>query len=250
MKLGGKVLKSLLILLIVINSGSIKVFAQSYSPSYSVNEYSFGAGSQTNLSSTNYQGMASLGDTGVGSTLGTNYGAQAGYNTTIDPYLEVVVNSVNDNLGYLSTASTATATATFSVIDYVSSGYTVQTDALPPTNGTYSLHASTVASTSTPGTEQFGMNLVKNTNFCGAGCNLGADPVQVPSSSFSYGQADGATAYNQVNKFKYVNGSTIALSTQSTGETDFTISYIFNISTGTPAGQYTFNDVLVVTATY
>jgi hypothetical protein len=36
----------------------------------------------------------------------------------------------------------------------------------------------------------------------------------------------------------------------TTGEADYTISYVYNISNGTPEGNYVFNDILVATATY
>jgi hypothetical protein len=77
---------------------------------------------------------------------------------------------------------------------------------------------------------------------------LGSDPVQVPSSSFSFGAA--AANYNTACNFTYNNGDTVAQSTQSSGETDFTISYLFNISSITPGGTYTMNQSLVATSTF
>jgi hypothetical protein len=103
---------------------------------------------------------------------------------------------------------------------------------------------------SSAGSEQFGMNLVAN-NSCpqsGMPGSLGSDPVQVPSSSFSFGAA--AANYNTACNFTYNNGDTVAQSTQSSGETDFTISYLFNISSITPGGTYTMNQSLVATSTF
>jgi hypothetical protein len=51
--------------------------------------------------------------------------------------------------------------------------------------------------------------------------------------------------YNTCGLFKYVKGDTIASSSKSSGETDYTISYIFNISPTTPGGTYSMNHVLV-----
>jgi hypothetical protein len=106
------------------------------------------------------------------------------------------------------------------------------------------MHALSTPTASIPGTEQFGMNLVANTS----PITFGANPSQNPSSVFSFGAA--ASGYNTANLYKYVQGSTIASSNSSSGETDYTISYIYNISNSTPGGYYLFNDVLVATATF
>ena len=144
----------------------------------------------------------------------------------------------------LSTGSTTTTTATFSVKNYISSGYTVVTVSNPPINNAYTMHNLTSPTASSAGTEQFGINLVANTS----PITFGVNPVQVPSSAFSYGAA--AAGYNTPNLYKYVPGNTIAYSNSSSGETDYTISYIYNISVLTAGGTYTFNDVLVATATF
>jgi hypothetical protein len=85
---------------------------------------------------------------------------------------------------------------------------------------------------------------VANTN----PANFGAGPVQVPSGAFSNGTV--ASGYNTANLYKYVKGDTIASSAASSGETDYTISYILSINSSTPAGQYTMNNVLVATSTF
>jgi len=97
---------------------------------------------------------------------------------------------------------------------------------------------------SSSGTEQFGINLVANTS----PATFGSNPAQIPNSTFSFGQA--ASGYNTPNLYKYVNGDTVASSSSSSGETDYTISYIFNISSTTPGGTYTMNHVLVATSTF
>jgi hypothetical protein len=106
------------------------------------------------------------------------------------------------------------------------------------------MHNLTSPTASVAGSEQFGINLVHNTS----PASFGANPVQVPSSAFSFGAA--APGYNTPNQYKYVPGDTIAYSNSSSGETDYTISYIYNISVITPGGTYGFNDVLVATATF
>ncbi len=140
-------------------------------------------------------------------------------------------------------------TGTFSVKTYLASGYIVQIASDPPDNGgTHQLNTMSGPSLSSPGTEQFGINLVANTTACGSPQNIGADPVQVPDSTFSYGTA--ASGYDQCGKFKYNKGDVIAQSTKSSGETDYTISFLYNISTGTTDGIYVYHGVIVATSTF
>lgn len=220
---------------------------QSSSAHYSVDEVYFGTGGELNACSTNYCSKQAAGETGVGASSSTNYKSQAGFNTDRTPYLSFIVTGGTTDLGVLSTGSASTATATFSVKTYLAGGYVVQTVSDPPKNSLPNQPTLTALSTptaSSPGTEQFGINLVANTS----PTSFGSNPIQVPDSTFSFGAA--ATGYNTANLFKYVKGDTVAQSTKSSGETDYTISYLFNISNVTAAGQYTFNHVLVATSTF
>ncbi len=226
-------------------------YQQACSSSYGVSRTDFSNGSVTDSTcstSTGYCAAQTLGDTTVGLTSGTSYQAQTGYNVDRSPSLEMLVNTASVNAGILSTGSTKTANATFSVESYLSSGYGVYTISPPPTYGTDTLPGLTSPVAATAGTREFGMNLVANTTACGAPANFGAAPLQVPSSSFSYGSA--ATNYNTCGLFTYNNGDEIAKSAQSTGETEYTISYIFNIDNTTPAGVYTMNQQLVAVPTF
>jgi hypothetical protein len=223
---------------------------QSSSTHYEVNDVFFGSGGALNDCSTTYCAKEALGETGVGNTKSTNYQAQAGFNTNRNPYIAFTVTGGSTNLGTLSTAATATTTATFSVKAYNSSGYIVQLASPGPTDTLPSHHVLTSPSTPTAsavGTEQFGINLVNNTTGCGAPTNFGANPIQVPAG---YGYGAAASGYNTCGLFKYVNGDTIAASTSSSGTTNYTISYIYNISNVTQDGEYAYNGVLVATATY
>ncbi len=223
---------------------------QSSSTNYSVGQVHFGNGGDLSECSTNYCSKQSSGDLAAGATSSTNYQAQAGSNVDRDPYIQVLVNTASVNAGTLTTSTTGTGTATFSVKTYLASGYIVQTVGTPPVDGPHTMTAPSTPTGSTTGTEQFGINLVQNLTSCSppAPVNFGANPVQVPSSSFSYGIA--STGYDACGKFKYVNGDTIAQSSSSSGETDYTISYIMNISSSTPGGTYTTNQSIVATSTY
>ncbi|HJQ08988.1 MAG TPA: hypothetical protein VJ836_05910 [Candidatus Saccharimonadales bacterium] len=230
------------------------IYAQdpiSSSPNYYVNEAFFGTGGELNSCGSAYCARMTAGEIAAGNAAATAFRTQAGFNTDRAPSLAFSVAGGSTDLGTLSTATTATTTATFAVKTYLSSGYIVQFASEPPTNNgpnSDQINPLATPTASSAGTEQFGINLVANTIACGAPANFGAAPVQVPDNTFSFGSV--ATDYNTCGQFKYVKGDTIASSTQSTGETDFTLSFIYNISTLTPNGDYIFNGTLVATPTF
>jgi hypothetical protein len=223
--------------------------AQYASSNYKTNEILFGSGGGFG-SSANYQAQQSLGSLGVGRASSSNYQTYPGPITPETPYLEFVVNSANINLGVLTTAAPSTTTGTFHVKTYLASGYVVTNASAPPKNGSYTMTNLTSPTTSSIGTEQFGINLVLNSGCPQSGLpgSFGASPVQVPDSTFSFGTV--AAGYNTACNFKYVNGDTVAQSTQSSGETDYTVSYLYNISSVTPGGAFSFTHILVATSTF
>ncbi|MEJ0072678.1 MAG: hypothetical protein WDN27_01130 [Candidatus Saccharibacteria bacterium] len=221
-------------LLMALASGGTAWAAQSSSPHYEVNETQFGAGSSENDCSTSYCAKTSAGDTVDGSASSNNYSAQFGFNTSSDPELEVIVGGGTQNMGTLQTTTTGTATNTISVLSYLSNGYTLQITGAAPNQGTHTLTTLTTPSTSQPGSEQFGINLVANTT-----PGIGTDPTKAPSgsSAISNVESDYATA----NLFKYVDGDVVAQSLVSNGETDYTMSMVINVSNVTPGGHYNGN---------
>ncbi len=224
-------------------------FAQYASSNYKSNEVYFSSGSGS-ASSSNYQAKQSLGALGVGRFSSTSYQDYPGTITPQDPYLEFVVSATSTNIGVLSTATPKTTTGNFYVKTYLANGYVVTNASGPPKNSAYTMQALSSPTTSSAGTEQFGINLVLNSG-CpqpGLSGSFGANPAQVPDSTFSFGTV--ATNYNTACNFKYNNGDTVAQSTKSSGETDYTISYLYNISNLTPGGLYTLNHLLVATSTF
>ncbi|HSX35660.1 MAG TPA: hypothetical protein VLH84_01860 [Patescibacteria group bacterium] len=229
---------------------------QSSSSHYQVNEVFFGAGGDLHDCSASYCAKLSAGEIAAGNTAGTAFRAQAGFNTDRQPYLAFSVAGSSTDLGTLSTIGTATSTGTFAVKTYLASGYVVQLASDAPTNNgsnVHTLNPLTSATASVVGTEQFGINLVDNLTNCIDGihhapANFGANPVQVPDSTFSFGTV--ASGYDTCGLYKYNKGDAIALSSQSSGETDYTLSFIYNISPVTPDGLYTYNGVLVATSTF
>lgn len=226
-------------------------YAQYSSTNYKSNEVYFSSGAGTG-SSTNYQAQQSLGALGVGRFSSSSFQSYPGTITPQYPYLEFAVSGVTTNLGVLSTSTPSTTTGSFYVKTYLANGYTVLNESAPPQYSSHTLNALSSPTTSSVGTEQFGINLVLNSG-CGGGlpASFGANPVQNPSSSFSNG-AVGAN-YSTACQFEYKWGGsadTVAFSNSSSGETDYTISYLYNISSLTPAGQYTFTHDLVATSTF
>jgi len=227
---------------------------QAVSPAYSVDEVFFGTGGELeacsadgNSDGVSYCSKQSAGETAVGNSVSPTYQTQAGFNTNREEYLEFIVNSSNTSLGNLTTSSPATLTGTFSVKAYLASGYSVINASDPPSGGGTTPHTLTNLTSPTAynsTAEQFGINLVANTS----PTTFGAAASQQPDSSFGFGAA--ATGYDTANQYKYVKGDTIASSTKSSGQTNFTVSYLVKINGQTPAGKYTFNHVMVALGTY
>jgi hypothetical protein len=231
-------------MLVFLNPGIIMA-AQSQSSNYQVNEVFFGSGGELNACSSSYCSKQAAGESVVGNTASSNYQAQGGFNTDRQPYLQFTVSNTNIDLGSLSAIGTKTATANFSIKAYLAHGYTVVNASDPPSNNGYTMQSiSSVPSASSAGTEQFGINLVSNTS----PISFGADRSYTPDSTFSNGLV--APDYSNHNLFVYRKNDTIAYSNASSSSTNYTISYIFNISSVTPGGTYELHHVLVATATY
>ncbi len=221
----------------------------SSSSNYKVDEYQFGTGANNDLNSTNYNANASVGSLGVGRSSSTNYDAEAGFITPSEPFLELFINTSTVDLGELTTSTTGSGSGTFWVRTYLSSAYVVQTMSQPPTSeGGRVLAAKATLGVPSVGTEEFGINLVDNSS-----PDIGADSLNVPDGNYADGVVQ--SGYNTPNQFKYGVGDIIAhaaatAGNQAVGRTDFTISYIANISAVTPAGTYVMPHDIVVTGTY
>ena len=211
------------------------------SPNYRFDESSIGAGGLIQSSSANFQSSSSISDLGVGESASAGYKIQAGSQTTNDPALAFAITSATPNFGSFSPSGPATATATFSVSNYTSYGYVVQIAGNPPSNGSHTITAMATNDTSHFGTEQFGINLVANTS----PLSFGANPDH---GQFGFGSA--ATNYNTDGSFRFVSGETIASAPESSGVTNYTISYLVNVSSLTPGGQYSSGQTIIVTGTY
>lgn len=229
---------------IALTSGVVA--AQGSSNNFRIDESFIGPGGSLESSSDNFStapGGQSVGNTGGGESESGSFRTQAGSQTTNDPSLTCEVTSSSLDFGAFSTSVTSTATATFSVLNYTAYGYSVQIVGDPPSTGSHTLNAMSSNGSASPGTEQFGINLVDN-----ATPDIGANPVQVPDNTFSFGEA--AANYDTADSFRYVDGESIAKSDESSGQTDYTISYIVDTSNNTPGGTYSGSQSIVCIGTY
>lgn len=211
------------------------------SSNFQFNESSIGTGGLYDANSTNFSAMSSTGDIGVGNSTSTNFQVNSGTKTPRDPTLSFTVNTSSAQFGQFSPSQTKTATSTFSVSNYTTFGYVVQVSGPTPSTGQYALAGMTVTAPSQTGIEQFGINLVANT----LPVSFGANP---DNGQFGFGSV--MPNYATPNKYRYVSGETIAKADKDSGVTNYTISYIVNVTPLTAGGTYTSNQVLIVTGTY
>jgi hypothetical protein len=235
-----------LVVLIAVFAVSIvrPVYAQqSNSTNYSVDQAYFGSGAELEMSSGQYKATAGVGDTGAGAIQGVQFSSNAGGPTFTDPLLELIVSGGSTNHGTLSSSQTAFGAADIQVRTYNGSGYNLQITGQPPKQTIYTIPGLTTPTSSQTNVEQFGINLRDNST-----PDVGANPVQIPDSTFSYGVP--TADYDTPNLFKYISGDIIAQSVTATGQTNYKMSYVLNIKTLTPAGQYAAKLSVVVSAKF
>lgn len=239
---------NLMVSFVVIFMQTNVVLAQSsQSSNYRVDEAGFATGSEIDATSANFRSRVSAGDIGVGQSESGNYITYAGFISPDEEYVELVVPSQIVDLGVLEPGVPATGTATFSARAYLNHNYVIVTLRDAPSIPDYTISNIVTASTVNTAQEQFGINLVSNTSPSSFGANPSRQPID--DGTFAYGQA--ATGYNTPNNYQYNSGDVVAESiARGYGETDYTISYIMNITTVTPAGQYRMEQDLVITATF
>ncbi len=199
-----------------------------------------------NSSSSSYKLSSTSGILGIGKEAASAFQAAAGHMTTPDPSLAFSVNTSTATFPAFSPTQASTATGSFSVINYTSYGYIVQTLGTPPTHNSHTITAISSTAPSQTGTEQYGLNLVANTS----PVSLGANPDNTDGNGHTFGYGAAATNYDNPNNYRFVSGETIASAPKSSGMTTYTVSYIVNVSSVTPAGEYSGSQVLLCTGTY
>lgn len=147
---------------------------------------------------------------------------------------EVEINCTESNetyytdMGDLSTSSTLTAQTQMAVGTNASGGFAITANGSPMSSGTNVINGSTRPVESRPGTNQFGINLAKNTS-----PEIGDEPEG------EWANATASSDYNTPNRYKYIPGDVIAYSPNVSLMKKFTVSYILNSSPQLRAGVYT-----------
>jgi hypothetical protein len=231
-----------LVVVLAVGSAASAAFADTLkSNDFQFVENALGGNSVLDTHSPDFQADTSAGILGIGNSASTTFQINAGNTTTNDPALAFAVTSPNVGFGDFSPGTTATATSSFQVVDYTSYGYVVQIFGNPPAHGSHTISAMTVTNLSQTGIEQFGMNLVANT----LPTSLGLNP-----NHGQFGVGSAASGYGTLNNYTYNSGDTIASAPKSSGQTIYTISYIINVSSLTPGGDYTGGQTILCTGTY
>lgn len=218
-------------------TGVSYVAAQSSSQNYQMVETEFGTGGLTESCSAGYCAQTTMGQAGAQSSATSADFTEIQYS---EPMLEMIVTAGEANLGTLTTERTATQTMNVRVRNFLTDGYILQILGDPPSYNGHKLATSSTPQPATPGKEQFGINVVENTT-----PKIGKDPAQNPADAEIFGEA--MPNYATPNMFMYRSGDVFARSVLENGGTDYTISMIVNISSGTPAGHYSgdFSAVLI-----
>lgn len=130
------------------------------------------------------------------------------------------------DLGALDPLTPRFATSQFATATNYSGGYVVYINGTTMTSGTNIIQPNTIPSISNPGTPQFGLNLIPNT-----------DPVvgNLPSGP---GTSSPRPDYGIPNLFKYVPGESVAFSDLPSDFDRYTVSYLVNIPEGQAPGRY------------
>lgn len=231
------IISSCLVLMIM---PSINVQA-SESANYELYETSIGTSDPVDVQSTTYGITSATGDLAVGNSSSSNFQINAGSKTSPDPVLSFGVDASGADFGLFSPTQAATTTVSFTVKDYTTYGYIVQIIGDGPTNNSHTIAPMATQAASQVGTEQFGINLVANTNPESVGANL---------DNGQFGNGGVESGYDTANQYKYIDGDIIASAPGDSGETTYTITYIANVGPLTPGGVYNISQTLVATATY
>lgn len=213
----------------------------SQSPNYRLDETSVGTSDAIGTQSANFGITSATGDLGVGNSKSSNFQINAGSKTSPDPALSFSVDATGTDFGQFSPTSTVATSLTFQVKNYTTYGYVVQIFGDPPTHNNHTLTAMATTSPSQVGQEQFGINLVANTSPINIGANL-------DNGDFGTGTVE--TGYDTPNNYRYVDGDIIASAGQDSGVTDYTMTFIANVSPLTPGGKYNIAQTLIATGTY
>lgn len=173
-------------------------------------------------------------DTG---TVATSTAAEVTVTAAVDETLTFTVTNTSVDLGTLTSSTTGSGTSNLLAGTNASSGYAITYTGTTLTSGSDTITAMAAATTSSQGSEQFGLNLKDN-----ATPNVGAEA--------SGGTGAAATGYATADNFKFASGDTVASASGASADTTYTVSYIANVASSTEAGTYTTTIDYVATAQF
>ncbi len=181
-------------------------------------------------------------DTG---TVATSTAGQITVTASVDETLSFSLTAATVALNggnALSTGTASTGTSTMSASTNAGTGYGISVSGTTLTGASGTIAALSSGGTSTTGTPQFGLNLVANTT----------PSVGTAVSGSGTGAASIANGYGTANSFKFnpAGSDVVASAGAATLSNTFTVSYLANISTATPAGSYSTVLTYVATANF
>lgn len=132
------------------------------------------------------------------------------------------------DMGELRPNTTLTARSEMAVGTNASAGFTITVYGAPVSAGTSVIPSSTVPTRSTPGQNQFGINLVEND-----------DPLLGDDPEGEWTNAVASPEYSIKNHYLFRPGDVVAYSPNVSLMKKFTVSYILNSSPDLRAGVYT-----------
>ncbi len=137
-------------------------------------------------------------------------------------------NEINyTDMGELDARSTLQAQSQMAVGTNASGGFAITANGIPPSAGTSVIDPLVVPTASRLGANQFGINLVTNTEPA-----VGAEPEGLWTNAIP------ASEYSMPNLFKYESGDVVAFSPNVSLMKKFTVSYVVNSSQNLRAGVY------------
>jgi len=170
--------------------------------------------------------------------------------------------ATSGNIGFnalFSSTSTAWATSQMAASTNAGTGYAITVNGTTLTSGSNTITAiSTVGGAlSTPGTSQFGMNVVADTdaNAATPAISPASANVTTPTGNSFY-HAQAVAPYDTggngtAAKYAYVTGDTVANSnSQASDPQVFTATYLVNVPGHQPAGTYSTTLTYICTATF
>jgi len=166
---------------------------------------------------------------------------QVSLDSDVTPNISLSLSGQSIDLGTISTSGASTsAGTTFIVGTNNTTGMAVTVSGNTLTSGGNTITAMATAAASSPGSEQFGINLMDNT----------APDIGASSSPSGSGYGTAAAGYNTLNIFKFVSGDIIASSAEPIANTTFTVSYLANIAAATEPGHYSTAISFTATASF